>query len=641
MSQAEELLNGLEEPMTYPIDPNIEPHIVINSDRTITIPEELQHIAVQGDHNIETVTFDCPRYWDEHDFSQMSMCIVYQRPDGHREPHLVENLTIDESDSNLIHFDWTISGNVTPLKGNISFLVCAKLSNTEGIREREWHTRLNQDLIVDEGLDCSGDEIVEQNPDIIESILARLEIAEQGGVSDEVVAKAVEDYLIENPVQAGATTEQANQIEENRKNIEKKLDKSGLTPDKYLGTDAEGNVVVKDVPEGNGNSSPTSTITMGRFESAENSGVSISIKTVGADGSFSSETENVYDGKDGVTGATYIPKVTQIDATTLEFEFTPSPIDFGDPIKFTVELPDGSNQSVSDLTPEQITALDNMFKVCAFTKADVSAEYNAFKTAFGIEGEDTPVDPDEPDEPDDPEVTLSSISATYSGGDVPVGTAVTDLTGIVVTAYYSDSSQQTVTGYTLSGEIVEGENTITVSYGGKTATFIVNGVVESGGETWSEQLTLARTTISAPSKDNGFNIPVTENTGYRNACIAEPSEHTGGVLYVDMEPGAFTFQMCIVLQAEDGTRCGMNYTGLSTELNVTYENDVVELVADKDNAPFISNTSGGYPFSVPIPDGYHVLAVLRYINSTGHETQDDAITAFIAGDGITFTLKGA
>lgn len=81
------------------------------------------------------------------------------------------------------------------------------------------------------------------------------------------------------------------------------------------------------------------------------------------------------------------------------------------------------------------------------------------------------------------EVTLSSISAAYSGGDVAVGTSVTALTGIVVTAHYSDGSTEAVTGYTLSGTIAEGSNTVTVSYGGKTATFTVTGVAESGGTT--------------------------------------------------------------------------------------------------------------------------------------------------------------
>ncbi len=131
-----------------------------------------------------------------------------------------------------------------------------------------------------------------------------------------------------------------------------------------------------------------------------------------------------------------------------------------------------ANLQTSGLTTEQINALDGMFKVCAFTKADVSAEYTAFKTAFGIadsgDGGET-------------EVTLTSISATYDGGDVAVGTAVADLTGLVVTAHYSDGTSQTVTGYTLSGTIAEGSNTVTVTYQGKTATFTVTGVAESGG----------------------------------------------------------------------------------------------------------------------------------------------------------------
>lgn len=86
-----------------------------------------------------------------------------------------------------------------------------------------------------------------------------------------------------------------------------------------------------------------------------------------------------------------------------------------------------------------------------------------------------PDKPDVPVEPDEPEKTLISISATYSGGPVAAGTAVNNLTGIVVTAHYSDGTSETVTGYTLSGAIAEGDNTITVTYGGMIATFTVTG----------------------------------------------------------------------------------------------------------------------------------------------------------------------
>ena len=71
-------------------------------------------------------------------------------------------------------------------------------------------------------------------------------------------------------------------------------------------------------------------------------------------------------------------------------------------------------------------------------------------------------------------VTLSSISATYSGGTVPPGTTLEQLTGLTVTATYSDGTTETVTDYMLSGTLTAGQdNTITVTYQGKTATFTV------------------------------------------------------------------------------------------------------------------------------------------------------------------------
>lgn len=79
-------------------------------------------------------------------------------------------------------------------------------------------------------------------------------------------------------------------------------------------------------------------------------------------------------------------------------------------------------------------------------------------------------------------VTLSSISATYSGGTVSSGTTLDQLTGIVVTATYSDGSTTTLAAgdYTLSGTLTAGQdNTITVTYQEKTATFMVTVEAES------------------------------------------------------------------------------------------------------------------------------------------------------------------
>ena len=73
-------------------------------------------------------------------------------------------------------------------------------------------------------------------------------------------------------------------------------------------------------------------------------------------------------------------------------------------------------------------------------------------------------------------IELVGISASYSGGTVAAGTTLDQLTGITVTATYSDGSTATVASgdYTLSGMLTAGQdNTVTVTYQGKTATFTV------------------------------------------------------------------------------------------------------------------------------------------------------------------------
>lgn len=77
-------------------------------------------------------------------------------------------------------------------------------------------------------------------------------------------------------------------------------------------------------------------------------------------------------------------------------------------------------------------------------------------------------------------IKIIGISATYTGDDVEAGTQLSKLTGITVYVNYSDGSQVVVgSGYELSGEIAEGENTITVTYNGYTTTFNVTGLPSS------------------------------------------------------------------------------------------------------------------------------------------------------------------
>ena len=163
MTKAEELLNTLSDDsaMTLTTEPSIEPHIVIGSDRRIAVPNQLKRIAVQYDHNIETVTFDCPRYWDNYDMSTMTIYINYKRPDSIFGSYIADNIRIDESDDTIMHFDWTISKNVTEKAGTISFLVCIKTVNGEGKDVNHWNSELNSEMYVSQGLEVRNEKAEE------------------------------------------------------------------------------------------------------------------------------------------------------------------------------------------------------------------------------------------------------------------------------------------------------------------------------------------------------------------------------------------------------------------------------------------------------------------------------------------------
>lgn len=157
MSKAEELLNSLSEDeiAAYTVNPETEPHIVIDDSRTISVPSELTKIAVQYDHNIETVTFDCPRYWDEHDMSTMKVYINYMRPDGEKGSYIATDVSVDTTDENIMHFNWTVNKHVTMVKGNLKFLVCVKKVNADGNEENHWNSELCTQMTISEGLECA------------------------------------------------------------------------------------------------------------------------------------------------------------------------------------------------------------------------------------------------------------------------------------------------------------------------------------------------------------------------------------------------------------------------------------------------------------------------------------------------------
>lgn len=176
MSDAYEALMDMtdDQVATYTIDPSTEGHIVVGPDRFVTVPESLKRIGVQYDHKIETVTFDCPRYWDGHDMSQMHIYINFRAANGEIGGYIAQNISVD---GDIMHFDWTITKDVTQAAGKIAFLVCVKKSDVEGNEENHWNSELCMDMYVSEGLE-SEPTLEDYDPIVITQLLTRMDRVE-------------------------------------------------------------------------------------------------------------------------------------------------------------------------------------------------------------------------------------------------------------------------------------------------------------------------------------------------------------------------------------------------------------------------------------------------------------------------------
>ena len=119
--------------------------------------------------------------------------------------------------------------------------------------------------------------------------------------------------------------------------------------------------------------------------------------------------------------------------------------------------------------------------------------------------------------PETPAVTLTAIEAAYTGGAVYAGTDVKLLQGITVTAHYSDGSRQQVKDFSLSGVIGQGENTVTISYGGYYATVTVVGMARPVDQyAVYNNLSYAANsnTATAVAAGDSYSCVITAHSGY-------------------------------------------------------------------------------------------------------------------------------
>lgn len=187
MSKADELLNSITtETMLRSINPETEPHAVIDKDRFIIVPEEIRKVAVQYDHNVETIVFDCPRYWDGHDMSKWDVYVNYLRVDGVDGSYPADNVVVDEADDTIMHFEWTITLNASYAGGQLAIMVCTEHLGETSLDSHHWHSEIGRDFYVSPGMECKGG-IEEIEPDLLAKWYKK--------IVDQVTASTTETIL--------------------------------------------------------------------------------------------------------------------------------------------------------------------------------------------------------------------------------------------------------------------------------------------------------------------------------------------------------------------------------------------------------------------------------------------------------------
>jgi uncharacterized protein YkuJ len=292
---------------------------------------------------------------------------------------------------------------------------------------------------------------------------------------------------------------------------------------------------------------------------------------------------------EGKTDTFTVTGVKLLDRITASYDDTS--FDIGTPIS-EVKSHITVNAIYHDGTSNKITDYDISGSISTVGNNTITISYNGKTTTvtvFGIK-------------------TLTKITASYTGGSVPTGTSVTSLTGITVTATYSDNSTAKITGYSLSGTIKEGSNTITVTYEGKTDTFTVTGVKNvtkisasyTGGSvpTGTALTSLTGITVTATYHDGSSkNV-----TGYSLSGTIKEGSNTITVTYSG-KTDTFT-----VTGVKNVTKITASYTGgnVPTGTALTSLTGITVTATYHDGT---SKTVTGYLLSGSIKEGSNTITV--------------------------------
>lgn len=205
MTEAEKLLQETKSAVVA--ETQMEDICVIDSDmRIIDIPEQFKVLGVESDKDVKAMRFRIPKTYKGTDLSAFTISVNYQNARGTKGRYIVTDKKVS---GDQIEFSWTVGKTATVYRGDTRFIVCMRLTGSDGVIKKEFNTTLAT-MTVLEGLEVDDPVIEQEEKDIIAQLLQ---------IVDDKSKEAVQAVTEEGTKQIKAVQAAAQEIAADREQI--------------------------------------------------------------------------------------------------------------------------------------------------------------------------------------------------------------------------------------------------------------------------------------------------------------------------------------------------------------------------------------------------------------------------------------
>lgn len=166
MTEAEKLLQETRSAVVA--ETQTEDICVIDSDlRIASIPEQFKILGVEHDKDVRVIQFKLPKMYKDLDLSAFTISVNFLNAKNEKGRYLVTDKSVS---GDQIYFSWSVGNAAVKYKGNTRFIVCMRLTGSDGVIKKEFNTTLAT-MTVLEGLEVDDPVIEQEEKDIIAQLL--------------------------------------------------------------------------------------------------------------------------------------------------------------------------------------------------------------------------------------------------------------------------------------------------------------------------------------------------------------------------------------------------------------------------------------------------------------------------------------